>query len=369
MERKKKNACNEDANCPVSSWNEWDPLEEVIVGTAEGAMSPAWNLIEKATVPPGTWPQVEKQFGGAGNPYSKEYIEIASNDLEEFCNILKSEGVIVRRPNGHCFDKGYGTPSWSVDCGYCAANPRDVFLVVGNEIIEAPMADRSRYFEAWPYRHILKEYFNAGAKWVAAPKPQLKDQLYESINEESQSGKDFRFVTNETEPIFDAADFVRCDRDIFGQRSHVTNEAGITWLKRYLGKDFCIHIIKNKYPQVMHIDTTMLPLGPRKVLVNPDHFDLKNMPEVLKDYKIYVAPQPEPIKDERYNFTLSSTWLGMNIFSLDEKRVFVDKSQPKMVSALKEWGFEPIPCSFSTLSFFGAGFHCVTLDIRRRARG
>jgi hypothetical protein len=31
--------------CPVNSHNEWDPLEEVIIGTLDGAMFPEWNTI------------------------------------------------------------------------------------------------------------------------------------------------------------------------------------------------------------------------------------------------------------------------------------------------------------------------------------
>jgi len=35
------NAAN--VNCPVSSYNEWDPLEEIIVGRAEGQRVPFLN--------------------------------------------------------------------------------------------------------------------------------------------------------------------------------------------------------------------------------------------------------------------------------------------------------------------------------------
>ncbi len=36
--------------CPVNSHNEWDPLEEVIVGTLDGAMFPEWNTINLSDV-------------------------------------------------------------------------------------------------------------------------------------------------------------------------------------------------------------------------------------------------------------------------------------------------------------------------------
>jgi glycine amidinotransferase len=32
------------AVCPVNSWNEWDPLEEVIVGRLDGAVVPPFHV-------------------------------------------------------------------------------------------------------------------------------------------------------------------------------------------------------------------------------------------------------------------------------------------------------------------------------------
>src|SRR2546423_15630732 len=36
---------------PVCSYNEWDPLEEVIVGVMDGASVPAWDTAVAATMP------------------------------------------------------------------------------------------------------------------------------------------------------------------------------------------------------------------------------------------------------------------------------------------------------------------------------
>lgn len=66
--------------------------------------------------------------------------------------------------------------------GMYAAMPRDILLVVGNEIIEAPMAWRSRFFEYRAYRPLIKEYFRKGAKWTTAPKPTMSDELYDQVS-------------------------------------------------------------------------------------------------------------------------------------------------------------------------------------------
>ena len=54
------------------------------------------------------------------------------------------------------------------------------------------------------------------------------------------------------------------------------------------------------------------------------------------------------------------------MLKLDEKRVICEESQVSMIAALKGWGFEPIPLPFMNYKMFGGGFHCATLDIRRR---
>ena len=101
-------------------------------------------------------------------------------------------------------------------------------MVIGDEIIEAPMAWRCRFFEYRSYRSLFKKYFLDGAKWTTAPKPLMSDKLYDFTypdDTDSAARKKLmhegKYVTTEFEPCFDAADFVRAGRDIFAHRSHV----------------------------------------------------------------------------------------------------------------------------------------------------
>lgn len=61
------------------------------------------------------------------------------------------------------------------------ACPRDGLLVVGDEIIEASMAWRSRVFEFYAYKKMMNEYFHRGAKWIAAPRPAMGDDLFVKV--------------------------------------------------------------------------------------------------------------------------------------------------------------------------------------------
>ncbi len=170
-----------------------------------------------------------------------------------------------------------------------------------------------------------------------------------------------------SQPVFDAADFFRCGRDIFVTRSNVTNLMGIEWLRRHLGDGYTIHEIESRCPNPMHIDTTILPLGPGKLLINPEYIDVDRLPPILKKWDILVTPEPDPIDDRLLKITsLCGKWLSMNILMIDEKRVIVDPHHKNLMKAMKDWGLEPIPCEFLHYAAFGGAFHCATLDVRRR---
>ncbi len=348
--------------CPVNSYNEWDPLEEIIVGRLEGATIPPYHVTVTYNIPQST-ARLYRLF--AGRRYPKFLIKRAQKELDEFIHILEAEGVVVRRPEVMDFSVRYKTPNWTSK-GFCTACPRDGFIVIGDEVIETPMAWRSRYFETSAYRSLFKEYFAQGARWTAAPKPQLLDELYDYKFKTPEKGQPINYVINEFEPVFDAADFVRCGQDIFVIKSNVTNSAGITWLRRHLGEKYKIHEIESTCSTPMHIDTTFMPLAPGKVMINPDYIDTNKLPKILKSWDVLVAPEPDPVPG--YILSMCSKWISMNVLMLDDKRVVVEKSQTSMQKAMKDWGFEPILCDFLNYGPFGGSFHCATLDIRRRGK-
>jgi glycine amidinotransferase len=353
----------EHAACPVNSFNEWDPLEEVIVGRLEGAVLPGYEPSVTASMPSGITRTLRWI---AGWKYPRFVVETAQRQLDNFIHILEAEGVRVRRPDVVPFSRRFKSPFWS-SRGYNVANPRDGLLLLGDEILETPMAWRCRYFEMAAYRSLLKEYFAAGARWTAAPRPMLRDELYDRSFRIPEEGEPIRYAINEFEPVFDAADFIRCGRDIFMTRSNVTNALGLEWLRRHVGDRYRIHQLESRCRQPMHIDSSFMPMAPGKVLVNPEYIDVERLPAMFTSWDVLVAPRPNKLDNFWYKlFGMTSKWIGMNILMLDEKRVIVEESQKDMIKAFEGWGFEPIPCSFVHYAFFGGSFHCSTLDVRRR---
>lgn len=345
---------------PVNSYNEWDPLEEVIVGRLDGAVIPSNHISINISVPRRVQP-LFAMFSGIR--YPGFMIRPAERQLEHLVNVLQAEGVTVRRPESLDGRKWIQTPYWK-SRGFCTACPRDGFLVVGDEIIETPMPWRCRHFEGMAYRSLFKEYHRLGARWTAAPRPRLSDELYDAHYTIPKDGEPLRYVLTEAEPVFDAADFTRCGRDIFVTRSNVTNLAGIDWLRQHLGDGYRIHMLESKCRQPMHIDSSFIPLAPGKVMVNPDFIDVERLPSILKKWDVLVAPRPD--KAPGPLVSMCSAWLSMNVLMLDEKRVIVEYHQKSMIEALKNWGFEPIPVPFTHFAPFGGAFHCATLDVRRR---
>ncbi|XP_071951021.1 glycine amidinotransferase, mitochondrial-like [Antedon mediterranea] len=354
---------NELTKSPVCSYNEWDCLEEAIVGRVENATVPELTPEIQAVIPETSWDYFKEN---AGKFFPTEHMRKARSEIAEFCRILEHEGITVRRPDIIDHAKSFSTPDFT-STGLYAAMPRDLLLVIGDEIIESPMAWRCRFFEYRAYRSLMKEYFRDGAKWTTAPKPLMSDELYDM--DYIKSGKRLelpakgRYVTTEFEPCFDAADFQRAGRDIFCQLSHTTNRMGIDWLQRQIGDEYTIHIVQCQDDAPMHIDASLCLLKPGLVLVNPDRPCYQI--DVFKKAGWDVVEAPRPTTPRDHTMWFSSTWLSMNVLMLDHNRVVVDVNEIPTQKLFEKLGLECIKVDLRFASSLGGGSHCWTCDVRR----
>ena len=341
----------------VCSWNEWDPLREVIVGTARGAADIGYE------------PAISPYFARDGRNFRgatvlAEVVDEAERQLDAFAELLARRGVTVRRPDPVDHAVPVKTPDWEVAFGRANACPRDLLLVVGDEIIEAPMAQRARFFEYRAYRRLMAEYFRGGARWTAVPKPMMSDDLYH----ERLGPEPFDFASSpllaETEPVFDAASFVRFGRDIFWQPDLVSNQFGADWLQRHLGDEFRVHRIQFQEALPSHIGTTLVPVRPGIVLVNPSRPCTDGSLELFAANGWRVIEAPSSVRSSRSNREVSN-WISMNILMLDEHTAVVEAAETPMIALLESLGCEVIPCPFDRVYPFGGSFHCCTTDIRR----
>jgi glycine amidinotransferase len=343
----------------VNSWNEWDPLREVIVGSARGAADIGY---EPALSP--YFPTAESRRVFSGQRVPSVLVDEAERQLDHFIALLDRRGITVRRPEPIDHAVAAQTPDWKIAGGHASACPRDTLLVIGDEIIEAPMAQRARWFEFRAYRALITEYFHAGARWTMAPKPLMTDALY---NEPGEAPFDFNEtpLLTEAEPAFDAACFARFGRDIFWRPDLVSNAFGASWLQRHLGPGFRIHRIAFREALPTHIDTTLVPMRPGIVLTNPSRpcIDGQLRLFIENGWRLIEAPPsvrsgPAPSRDV-------SNWIAMNILMLDQRTAIVEAAETPMIELLRSLGCEVIPCPFDRVYPFGGGFHCCTLDVHR----
>jgi glycine amidinotransferase len=362
---------DDSAKTIVSSWNEWDPLKHVIVGRAEGAMIQApepavYRDFSKYGFPYGTW-----------GPMPEEMVEKAVAQLDNYARILESRGIRVDRPEALDFSQAVQTPDWKQDSMIGCMPPRDVLLTVGNEILEATMSHRSRWFEYLCYRPLLQKYFaeDPNFRWEAAPKPRLNEQTYkpdwhEKWNamtevEQLEATRNSDWIITEVEPLFDAADVVRFGKDLLVGYSMVTNDAGIRWLQKHF-PDHRVHKVRYMDDQPWHMDSTIVPVRPGLVVCNPTRdFITKETVELFKKNDWEIVYAPETVLKKKMPLCYCSFWLNMNFLVLDPNTVAVEASETPTIEMLESHGVEVIPVPFYDVVMFGGCRHCATADVYR----
>jgi len=347
----------------VSSYNEWDPLEEVVVGSVIGAAKMGFEPSINAY-----YAKDSKHREFKGERYSEKEIEKAQAQLDNLAQILTREGIVVKRPDTCDYFMPIKTMDFEILSGNCNACPRDVLIVIGEEVIEAPMAQRARFFEYRAYRSLVKDYFRQGAKWTAAPKPFMSDALYApNFSVKGFFDPDKSPALTDFEPCFDAASFVRFGKDIFYQPDLVTNDFGAAWLQRHLGSEYRIHriVFQDKHPP-QHIDTTLVPIRPGIVLVNPERPCIDGTLQLFSQNNWEIIEAPPSIRGVEFHSPEVSNWISMNTISIDEEKVIVEEEEEPIIRLLESLGCKVITCPFGEVYKFGGGFHCCTVDIRRK---
>jgi N-dimethylarginine dimethylaminohydrolase len=336
----------------VNSHTEWGNLKEVILGRAEFASIPKTKNHDIHCVDYADYNDVKSLPGGY---YPEQVIEETIDDLNLWQKQLESIGIKVIRPDITDSERDFGSPSWKTE-GYYSYCPRDSVLIVGDTIIETPMPLRARYFETFMFRKIFKQYAKAGSRWISAPKPQLLNELYDRSDLKKPTLTEF-------EPSFDAANIVKCGKDLIYLLSNSGNRFGAEWLQTTLGDKYNIHIVGGVYAFV-HLDTTIMPLAPGVVLLNPKRVGEDNLPSYFKNWKkIYSA---DPIETNFVpHWAPASPWLGMNVLSISEKLIAVEQSQTNLMRQLESEGFDIMPVRLRHCRTLSGGPHCATLDTVR----
>ncbi|MGW3690117.1 inosamine-phosphate amidinotransferase 1 [Streptomyces sp. NPDC005125] len=340
----------------VHSYDEFTQLREIIVGNPLNARIPA-------TRDPSMWLNLYPDLSYAElsevrtGRFPRQIIDETLEDLDVLVHTLRDLGVVVRQAEALDHGRQFATPDWSSE-GFYSYCPRDIALIIGTTIIETPSPMRARYFETYGLRSIFQQAMQSGAAWISAPKPRLRDEQF-TVDDNGLP------LLGELEPVFDAANILRCGRDIFYQVSGSGNELGLTWLRSALRLqgDFTVHPLRGIYGYT-HIDSTIALLRPGLVLVNPDRVTEDNLPAPLRGWdRVWCPPMEQaPVSSPH---PLSSPWLGMNLLMVNSDLAIVDADQHELIRTLERHGISVLPRSLRHGRVLGGGFHCVTLDLVR----
>jgi glycine amidinotransferase len=207
----------------------------------------------------------------------------------------------------------------------------------------------------------------------AAPKPSMKDDFFnnewwnQTTDERYAKMHDFEFCIKNTEPAFDAADIMRCGKDLFMQLSMTCNKAGIEWLRKELyPHGFRVHMVRFPYDLApSHLDCSFVPLRPGLVLTNPERPIYEEDAKLFKDNGWRFVDAPLPKNPIRPWASQSSKWLSMNVLSIGPETVVVEEQETPMHELLESEGFEVVKVPFRDVYEFGGGLHCATWDLTR----
>ena len=349
----------------VNSHDDFSPLEEIIVGHPfhSAYVSDVSSRLFYPKVTATEWEASGVSPTAVDGPRAS-LVEEMWEDHAGLVGLLEDCGVTVRVPDLATEPSLIKTPDWEVLAGHCTMI-RDSVLVIADELIETPPLVRSRYFETNLYKTLFYEYFESGARWTVAPRPRMRevDFDYSFVREEGWWTSEVP-VPERYEIMFDAPQVVRLGRDLVFNCSLENHILGAEWLQRHLGPEYRVHTVTTGIDD--HLDCVLIPLRPGLILAHED-FDLQALPQPLARWDVIRYRPEERVVDYMHDLPiLASPAIFMNVLSLDEERVIVDSEETGLMKLLEARGLTPIPCTFRHGRLIGGGFHCNTLDVRRR---
>ncbi|KAK2465830.1 hypothetical protein APHAL10511_001471 [Amanita phalloides] len=286
----------------VHADNEWSSLKSVIVGRAGRACFP--------TAPPemirAIMPAAHVSRFKPNSPFPANIVAKAEAELNGLAALLEDRGIKVYRPEN---------VDWLAEGGYTGAMARDGLMSVGNVLIESLFAfpSRSREIEL-AHGKILEELSaDSNVHVVRRPSNTFSDSIFRGVNNNKP------WVINNSRPAFDTADFARFGNVIIGQLSHVTNPAGVEYIRQHLPPGYSVELLDVHDPQAMHIDSTITALREGLLVYHPQ----KVTKASLRKHRVFdgwdLRPFPFVPVEQPGNppLFISSPWICLNVLVLD----------------------------------------------------
>lgn len=297
---------------------------------------------------------------------SEEILEKRIKQLDDLAETLRNCGIVVHRPNRINTVHKLKTMTFETEAS-SANNVRDLTLIYNDTIVETPVCIRNRIFENLTMYKIFEQAFDhgKGGKWVKAPATHLIEKTYDLKDWKEE--RDFTNINPNYEMAIDAPNFLTIGKDVIVNVATDNQYLGYEWVKS-LFPESQFHVIKCADS---HIDGELVCLRPGLFLLNPKFAYVKDMlPEKFQKWEFII---PEDLTDQLdvtgmtdIDIQLaSSRGMDINVLSLDENTVVVNKKAYGVLKALEEKKFNIIPVELDNGEIFAGGIHCSTLDLVR----
>lgn len=300
--------------------NEWDPLEAIVVGSATNANWPASDPVFAQEGKKTSWKETPVPSG----PVEQWIVDEANRELDTLSETLARYGAIVYRPRPMNFVELEGMYN------YC---PRDRLLIWGDTLVDVNMMYPCRNQEIKNYSRLMAE------------------------------AKNILTMPRNSGMILDAANVCRLGDTWLFLESPSGNLAAYKWLCEKFPK---VSIELCNFYSGVHIDSTIVPLREGLVLLNASRVNPENCPRAFADWEKIWVTDDMIVAQDFYQYPYASKWIAMNMLVLDPETVILDAAQNQLITILKSHGIDSIPLTLSHSRTLGGGFHCVTLDTRRK---
>ena len=304
----------------INTSNEWDPLEAIIVGSASHANWPTRDPVFAQESSKTTWTKTPVPTG----PVPQWIIDQANNELDMLSETLVRHGVTVYRPQPMDFVELDGMYN------YC---PRDRLLVWGDIVVDCNMMYPCRNQEIKNYHRLLAE-----ARHILT-------------------------MPRDLGMICDAANICRLNNTWLFLESASGNRAAYEWLCEQFPQ---VNIELCNFYSGVHIDSTIVPLREGLVMLNASRVTPATCPRAFDSWQKIWVTEDQIVAQDFYQYPYASKWIAMNMLVVDPETVILDAAQTQLITILKQHGIDSIPMTLSHSRSLGGGFHCVTLDTRRR---
>lgn len=296
-----------------------------------------------------------------------DLIEQRNQELDRLADQLTELGITVFRPDKLNKIVTFATPSFKSELS-SASNVRDVTLIYCDKIIETPTCVRNRYFENTLLYNIFAHVFDKGdgGQWIRCPHIELTEDTIDlehwDIPRNYQNFDRGKYVM-----AIDGAQFHRIGRDVLVNINSYNQWIGYEWVKSFFPDTnfHVLHVTDN------HIDGVIMCLRPGTFLVNPLYTNIKGiMPSKFKNWT-YLYPEDLTTQLDTSGMTnidiqlASSRGMDVNVLSLDENTVMVNKTAIGVKDLLDKSGFDIVETTLNHGEIFAGGIHCSTLDLVR----